>query len=1201
MVSILKSMACAAGFVLATGHALCAEDIGALLGKNQGDVTLSLTENGTADNAVIAGRSVTISNDGDSSYTISNQSQAPIFTVVDGGHLTLDLVALYSQEDQPGDTLVYVEQGTLTLNNCFFTTQRRFAIYMRRGVLNLKDCGFWDAQTAIALTEGSTSTIQTAEISNSVQGAIWVTGEKSSLVLKDSLLSYGSRGVAVDDGASLFVENTEFFNATEVSIFADTASVTLKDIWVEGAENYGIYAQNGSQVSVERATLTGPMDTGITMVDAAGAFTDVHMTDAATGVSINGGHSPVDFERVYFTTSGKEAIHILSGGAGASVVQSVFEGGGTGIGVLSGTLDVAESQFAGQHSSGVQLNQDAAVGAVNIANSAFVPELSGVAVYANAPFYMSGSDIVYEDIALGGEALGASEVIHSVFFGPGDGYLSAGAAPANMSLINQIVIAEDAQVLWQNIVSAADTEGRDIAITAMRAAYPKTQGGLARLSLFDLESNSPFEPSGNAALGNLHRVFADGRRDWLGDIYVSDLPLDMLPGLYAFEQEQSWTEIDLQAEGAEYWIELPAITSPFGLERDGDVIRRGPALALRRQAELVQVMKSRWPGYRPYELLPVARPDATAEARILARAKARKDLEAAVQFLASLPADATYNDLSRETREEMTRHIYQHTLLARAVLSSVGTEKDASWLFAQTAPYIGGSGHFLARRLWETVVEIETRLGILSVGATADALAALKQDYQHPHFAPLAAFRARSGDRDATEALIDAIAVTRSTVTWSNDDRFLGFSVILNEPVPAVTELALEFVEEFEGQVLLMHHKDADVDAQYEGLYKSSAFLQAFLHAAAFAPEEDRARLNVPIPQWNQMFDLGPAFDNPADLLGHIVAMDTPNPRGMRNSELAFAICKLTAGRADKPAWAEALQSKLLSYGTLFPNDVPRPGYWAEFVATAGTTHCQSDSASLDHLERPENRDYSIFSEPWGFAFYSPDQMLTDATARADHAIPSINVLDSAPDYMRNRALAASDDTLGMRRYKSYQSVATSGKVAQTGPFTGAADTRVFLEPVQIAKENHQLFWLAGTAKLAPIEVGNQTLFGLSISVNGTSHAGLAAAIGRHPEVIAKNVANHGGDLLRRVVLRHGDQSTEMTRLRTLESGVHVYELSATPKDQSNLIVDAYFETRGTDDQTLRRWTISWPLYRSPFGFQQISDHGRVTVRGADQ
>lgn len=1200
----LKTIVFASLFSAVASSAVWGEDIAAILATTPDNMQISLSEDSIADNIVIAGRSVSISSEGTTGKLITNASGAPLFSVMDGGHLSLDLVSLQSQDKALNDTLVYVENATLTLTNCIAMTQRRFAVYMRGGELNVADCEFLDSDTAIAVTEGAQGNFLNAQFNNAISGALWVSGAGSYASLVDSEIAYGARGIAVDDGAQLYAEGTGIYSTTEVGILADAAGVRLKDVLFEGVENFGVYAQKQSNIVVEGGSILGPIDTGMLINNSNADVSGLEIFDAITGININGGATPVMLQDLSFNTTREAAVHILAEGHAVEIQHSVFEGGATGVGVISGSLKFSSSQISGQSSASIQINGGQGVGRVTLSNVDLVPEIDGVAIYANSPFHLEQSQIVYQDAALAGEGLGEAQISNTLFFGPQEGAILLNDGPRSITFVNDIAASDAHYEIWQAVVSAADAESRSQALRAVQLAFPRRseQGELAKLSLFDAEMGETLQPAGWVGLGSLLRLSGENEPVWLGDLQVRDLPLRLTPSRYALENINSTVVIDLTGSGSEHWLELPEVPGPYAVYRGENRPLKGPAFNLRPQSELIQVMNSRWPGYAKYDPPAVPKPTVTSQVRTKALSEAKADVTAAFAFMNSMAKGATYDDATRSQRDEITAYRYHKSPLALRIFATNGSADDAAWLLNNAQPHLGLAGEFWAREVVKTAVEIEARLDILGTGAAAQRLVQFGADYDHPAFPSIAVAMASFGHAEALEALVDALVVERISEGWYGSDAFEAFGLVMHVNTPEVTEFALEFVDAFQAQVLLGMTQGVEPKPRNLGLHVYSVFYPAYLHAAAYAHGQDRQRLNVGIPQWNQMSQLGPVIENPSALFEHIIGMNGPELRALRNSELAFAVCDLIAGRQDGNQRYRDFENLLGQYGGRYPDDIPYPQFWAENIASSGATHCVDLPASLGNLENPQNREADWFSYAWNFAFNHPAQALSDLASASDDTLPSIEYIDSAPKFIRDPALESAPQTTGMSRYKSYASVATIAHTSQVGPFASGADTRVFLQPVEPVFEGYDLYWIGGTVKLAPLDVGDQTLFGLSINAKGAAFGGLASVIARHPDILALNLDNHAGAMIQSMALRYGDgQEMQMEYLRTLESGVHVYALPQTPSDQSNLVVDTYFATKGTDGQTLRDWVISWPLHRSPYGFNKMRETGRVTVEGREQ
>lgn len=1186
--------------LLLPGAAL-AGDLGAMLRAAPGQATFELSEDATAENIVVAGRRVAIKGRGDASPMLRNASGRPLFSVGEGGDLTLDFLSLRTDDAAAADVAIYVQGGKLTLKNCVLETRRRFGVYLRGGELVLEDCRLEGGDTALALTEGATGAVRAAEINDATASGLWVSGKGAAAELENVTIAYGRRGVAVDKGAVLSATGLSVYSTSEIGVFLSGGGATLSDLYVEGSEKYGLFAQAGASLSVDGGAVHAAKEVGAVFNDAGAVTLDrLQMSQVKNGFSVKGGRGEIRIKGVRSSLSGAEGAHIIASGARLALEGGAFEGGRNGVSLSKGALSLEGAEFAGQTQSAVYADAGEP-GSLRIKGGRFVARDDAVAVYSERPLEVVGATFVYEKAALAGKGAAALLATGNLFVGPDEAAPVFGDMSGTISFANRRATVSQYREPWGAVRSAADFQSRQKAFELLfeQLGEPSTQEGAARIALLETELSQALAPGANVALGRLIRLDAGGGEADLGVLRVGDLPLEVSPGAYALlgpsgERE----EFELAKSRAEYWLSAPEPAGPYALFIENKQPRRGADFALRPAHEIAALLQSAWPGYHQHQRMPTPRPGVDEAARAAAIAAARADIEPAIAWVKALPSEIDRSNMPDDVRKEVSRLVYTITFLPRQTFSAAASEADADWLTREAASILGGPGDELAVVLLRSAAEAELRLGLIADGQAARLFAGIGPAGQDARFPALATELARRGHEPAIEALIEALATRRLGANWPDGQANAAFGAVAHIDHPDVTALALEIVDQFAASSFDVYAGREGV-GETSGVSVNSAIVKAFLNAAAFAREEDRARLRIGLPKWATLAGIGAAFENPLELLAHFLGRDEAQPTSAYNYQLVSQFCEAAVARRDLADLHQGYRQLLSEYGARFPKDIQLPGHWGGWLSDLALAHCRLSSGAMRQLKNRKSDERQFAPAAWGYAFHSPADSVEELVGGKPDYFPNIGILDNAPEHMAEAALQMAPATAGMARYNVYRSVATIAHDMPVGPYGHSGLTAAFLQPFQKVKSGYEEFWLAGRVHLAPARIGEQLVFGLRLDLKGVSHQGLAAAIARHPEIIAANTARDGLAALESVTLRHGQSQSPLRYLNSLPGGLHLFALPGGVEDRANLIVDMRFQLKGLDGEPLNAWTTSIPLYRSAWAYRQVRETGRIDLSGS--
>ncbi len=1183
-----------------------AEDLAETISKQSGDLEISLTEDSSAANVFILDRTVSITSSGDTGHIIRSTSSDPAFIVGAGGRLVLDQVTVQSTdpEGSPAEVAIVVQGGTLELSSCIVTTKRRYAIYINGGNLKVRDCTFYDAELGVTVTNGGQADIRTSEFTNVSSDAVWVTGTGSKLELADTLVSWTTRGLSATEGAELVAEGVEVFNATEAAVYVDGATLQLSNFHFEGVEAFGLYSTNRANVRLENGSITGPISTGMALYDVNGATLNaIEMTDARTGVNLTNESDTVELNNLNFATDNSDAAHIVAAGKKLNVSNSTFKGGAVGIRYISGGLNVEGSTFFNHHTAALWADDREEDGSVaTVTNSRFAIPQEAYGIYAGRGLVLRGNTIAYQGAAFGGPGFSRSAIYANRLVGFEAQLRDTSGDPGVLNLANLTIADDAAQLLAADVLAAdapstADAEFKRI---EQLLPLPDDVGAMARIASLAVEMEEAFLPAPWLPLAEVSRKAADGTLRNLGIVTSADLPLNVLPGVYVLDGQNGPEKVDLTEAGAEYWLEYTRANGPYGIYQDEAFQFAGETFELRPQNELRDILARVWPAHESAGRIPVSRPGVDIKTKNDALVSARLDLSVATQYLAGLPVGVAFGQLEADLQNRVRHYQGNPTWLPLGVLRTVGTSDDAKMLIETGLSHLGNGGDNIARQMIETGVEIDLRLGVLGSGHAAQIFAQLEATRDSSKFPPLAIALAKMGYRPALNALVDAIAVRRELSGWADSDLEQGFALISSFRAPAVLELSLELVDAI-GLWVRNDFAGREKADRYNNIPIGSVFAKAYIHAAAYAQDADRARLNIAFPPWAELLELSVVVSNPEQILDHVLGVKSGKLYGVSNYKLISSMCQVFSGRTigQQNELRDAVYQTLATYAERAMPDVRRPQALAADLISIGLSWCRSDPGVLEYLKRPENNDFYLFPTPMQYVFQTAEKTMSYLVDLPNES-PQATIMDNTPPDWRATALQPKNGAAispGIARYKSYANVATVAHAVTSDPYVGQTDSKLFLEPVKNIESGSDLFWISSKVNLSPVLANGRVLFGLGLETSGVSHQDFAAAIGRHYDTINRNTANFGRDMVHKMVLRHGSSSTELSFLQTTNAGVHVFEMTEPVSSNANLVIDVYFATKRYDDLPLRDWIVSFPLYRSPFGFSETFKHGQLELK----
>ncbi|MEH6727135.1 MAG: hypothetical protein V7703_13315, partial [Hyphomicrobiales bacterium] len=408
-------------------------------------------------------------------------------------------------------------------------------------------------------------------------------------------------------------------------------------------------------------------------------------------------------------------------------------------------------------------------------------------------------------------------------------------------------------------------------------------------------------------------------------------------------------------------------------------------------------------------------------------------------------------------------------------------------------------------------------------------------------------------------------------------------------------DLLVAFDKYSKARTLELANPDASADTAdplYNGLYISAALDTALGYASAYLAEEDRSALNIAMPWWNNPSLL--PFENPDDLIDHVFGVSSQQYRNRNDNVLLDIACRMMG---DLPARerqrVEQDYTEILAALTAAKELSLRPGAFAELRTKAALSHCGVNARALSLLGSSGDNDTNLFPTWMGHGFGPPENFLPRFDEFAESPVGSTATLAGFDATILGPALDGRDapDRTGLKFYKLLNAIADPSGLSKPGPFMDGNDKRYFLESVEIPTV--QPLWVAAEVTLAPRLASDRKLIGIGLSTAVGDLGGLAGLINQSAKKIDALLADNARAMIDRVVLRYQGGSTQLDYVQSSDTGTHIFEIVESIGSNANLYLDIYF--KGID----RGWTVTFPMFASPWGYRQIQDRGRITL--ADQ
>ena len=688
----------------------------------------------------------------------------------------------------------------------------------------------------------------------------------------------------------------------------------------------------------------------------------------------------------------------------------------------------------------------------------------------------------------------------------------------------------------------------------------------------------------------------------LASYFVIATMLMLLDGFHQLTSAQEG-QPDAIAPTSNLSIELLSANTPHTLELVDDKILVRHRLKLRPRAELRALFKQKWVGGPHLQWTPttfnIPRHDISEKGRQEALTFARAILNKSVDFVSSF--------LKQDNQKpEFPDRFFLDLKTAREIFQAVGTRSDERLLLkfvklAKSAELLKSWNalHFSFPTL-VSGVRVAMRLGSIEESAFVAEWRRLTQVKQNPLYPPLTIELARWGYRPALNNLVDEVAIKQSTSNWNRHDRNAAFELITRIEHPAVLALSLEIIEAFGNNSQKILQKEIKYHTTTRGgLSSYSAFPYAFGYAAAFAPDDKRHLLAVGISIDSPFGKILPYFEDPILVLDFLFGISSKKFQ----KAYSLMLCRLAAGRTQSEYTELERRYEKLFYQWYNHNYIKEQyrdsrislWHWHKSIATA-KAKCMVSAQAMQYLTSsnsdPMHRLPAYMSHASGqliqlVSAYKNEKSSIIRSLKADN-FDSIDDKKFAKIVNENGIAKHPDFAAYMLRRK----VATSAYIAQSNEFPGQENTRYFVQNWELkADAGGANFWLGGKVNLIPRVSPSRRLFGIKLEMMSHFSNGLVAMMDRWPETLNRLTASHAREMISQVKLRHGNTSSPLEFQRTTRDGIHVFELVEPITSDSNLIVDIYMKGKNWG------WVISFPLYASPFGNQQMYRNGQISLK----
>lgn len=280
---------------------------------------------------------VRIRGNGRDEALLKGPEEGAAFSIKAGATLEISGLSLTAHSSS---TTVFVDGGTLILEDCFLATDAEVLIEISSGVLQISDCQLSGKAFGLFAHDGSRVTIDGTDFHGFSNTALFVS--ESTVGVSESRVSGpGQNGLTATNGASVNIRGLELLGLEGIGLFLKSgASAAVEGMVMDGPFENGVFAAGAEQVELHGLTTTGKVMLPVNVLDAtevritggnlasAGkslAITNVPLVTVDGGAKLLPGRSA---EAAYFDNLGLlkiESIEVEGGRIGLFIGKDVAE------------------------------------------------------------------------------------------------------------------------------------------------------------------------------------------------------------------------------------------------------------------------------------------------------------------------------------------------------------------------------------------------------------------------------------------------------------------------------------------------------------------------------------------------------------------------------------------------------------------------------------------------------------------------------------------------------------------------------------------------------------------------------------------------------------------------------------------------------------------------------------------------------------
>ncbi len=1176
-----------------------AETLAELVGSTAAGEAIALPAGKTLGRADVSGKTVIRGSEG---AILAASDDDTILAVLPGAELHLSNVDLI--QEGASRFGVYVDGGTLVLEDCRIEGAFEVSVYVSAGSLAIRNCEIEAGLYGIQAAPGSTVVIENVRMTG--QGDTAIRADGSALDLSEvTIANSGQNGIIATNSPAVRSDGVTISGILSNGIFLkDAASAELRRIVVQ-ISGQAMTVEDGSDLSIDGLLLQG--STGALALNGVagdirlahgklqsgdGAVTayfggrgktvvsDVEIAGGETGLYLTGANGDALFERVFLhsqTATGLFVDAILLDPGGMPLQFRDFRAIGAGQALPAFFQDSGPVEFsrAALLSAGVLPFAFDEGSAISFANSVLIsaPEwIDGhIALEldpgARPSFIPFGPLAALDEGTIGS---GTVQLPLAEFAERAEGDVRREiAAFAALGEFDPSVLALALEYALPAIVQA-DTSGALTGLALAPLADALTELALAQPADGWIWDGAAAEIALTAATGETVSATP------------ADFPLFLAAGDYSLAIDGCAVGQVIVADGAVLRVPLP--DAPFYAWRDDQGRKvRGPTLYLRPAGELAGLLA----GFRPlrpgedWGSAPVFAPRRGADRQLAAAAVAsgRAAIPDLLTEMAALRVAESWVELDLPAKQ-----VY----ISLDIMEQFGSREDAAWLVGLAIP----DGVFVDQL--ETAVLIEMRLDALTDGATLPAARAA-----------LAAFQ--SGDATARGPAIRLVAaLARSGLPEGIEllrglERRLRDEPLKGAPNPTgIVELS-RLSPDLAGDApaVFLDRLSSAVERYLSGPFPDgeavpirqdhwNAAIAALAHEAIHSPPDAPPRW-LPVPVEAIIGPSAWAFADPTVLMrGPLSTVGPPDLRRVNGWTFRFPenLCAALAYRtaADRQARLDALRDQVSEAVTLALVPDAEEGDQARVDETYGRVQfvldlilgeCVMSDAILRNFDRDaRGEETAIFDkldyEPLWWVRPARTRALLESFASGGErpmlhghsAIPLAEVAALLPE--------------GSGGYPPLREVFLARHQLQSDAFQSSHDTLTFgSERRQFRLRNaggNGSITIAGYLDIRPILSDGRLIVAIRHSIQSPDFGGLAAMI-NEPDRTPYEVDNRIL-MFEAVTLDRGGAETAMVLEGTSASGVHFF---AAPWDADLSDTALHLAMRFWDVT----WEIDLPLWSS--------------------